>query len=95
MQLGFSSYSFHQRLGGGTMSLLEVIDWVADNGGEHLELAAVYPATDSPVPTPDSDSAFVDTVRERAAARGIPLSSLAIGARFDRPSEVEGEIGRV
>jgi sugar phosphate isomerase/epimerase len=95
VQLGFSSYSFYQRLSGGSMSLLDVIDWVADNGGQHLELAAVYPAADSPVPTPDSASAFVEAVRDRSAARGIPLSSLAIGARFDLESEVASEIRRV
>ena len=52
MKIGFSSYSFHQRLGSGQMDVFDVIDWVADNGGEHLEFAAIYPVDDSPLPTP-------------------------------------------
>ena len=82
MQLGFSSYSFHQRLSTGSMTILDVIDWIADHDGAHLELAAIYPTTDSPLPTPDSDPEFVTQVRAHAADRGVTLSNLCIGANF-------------
>ncbi len=97
MKLGFSSYSFHQRLSDGSMSLLDVIDWVADSDGEHLELAAIYPGTDGPIPTVGSDPAFVAAVKDRAAERGVILSNLAVGAAFnqDTPAEVEAEVARV
>ncbi len=97
MQLGFSSYSFNQRLGAGSMTIFEVIDWIADNDGEHLEIAAVYPVADSPVPTPDSDPAFVEKVRTHAADRDLILSNLCVGANFlpDGAGEREAEIARV
>lgn len=96
MKIGFSSYSFHQRLGSGQMDVFDVIDWVADNGGEHLEFAAIYPVDDSPLPTPASDPEFVAKVKAHAAERGVPLSNLAIGANFlGTDEERRTEIDRV
>jgi 3-oxoisoapionate decarboxylase len=96
MKFGFSSYSFHQRLRTGAMSLFDVIDWVADSEGEHLELASITPGADSPVPNTDSDPAFVDKVAEHAAQRGVALSNLAIGASFlGDDAEVGAEVERV
>ncbi len=96
MQLGFSSYSFHQRLNDGSMTIFDVIDWISDSEGEHLELAAIYRGADAPVPTPDSDPAFVEQVRTRAADRGVILSNMCIGANFvaDEASP-DAEIARV
>lgn len=96
MKFGFSSYSFHQRLGTGAMTLFDVIDWIADSEGEHLELAAVYPGADSPVPNADSDPAFVDKIVEHAGKRGVTLSNLAIGASFlGDDAENAAEVERV
>jgi sugar phosphate isomerase/epimerase len=91
VKLGFSSYSFHQRLGTGAMSLTDVIDWVADSDGEHLELASIYPGPDSPVPTLGSDPAFVARVRDHAAEKAVTLSNLAVGADLSTgdPAEVD------
>lgn len=96
MKFGFSSYSFHRLLSTGEMSLLDVVDWVADSEGEHLELASIYPAANSPVPTPESDPAFVDQVAERAKQRGVTLSNLAIAATFvGDDAQTAAEIERV
>jgi sugar phosphate isomerase/epimerase len=96
MKFGFSSYSFHQRLSTGAMSLFDVIDWIADSEGEHLELAAVYPGPDAPVPNADSDPAYVDKVVEHAGNRGVTLSNLAIGASLiGDEAEVAAEVERV
>lgn len=96
MRFGFSSYSFHQRLSSNAMTLFDVIDWIADSEGEHLELAAVYSGPDSPVPNADSDPAFVDKVAEHARNRGVTLSNLAIGASFfGDEAEIATEIARV
>lgn len=97
MQLGFSSYSFHQRLSSGAMTIFGVIDWIADNGGEHLEFASIYPGADAPVPTPESDPAFVAKIRAHAEQRDVILSNIALGANFlaDGPGEREAEVARV
>jgi len=77
---GFSSYSFHSKLSTGEMSLPQVIDWIAASEGEHLELASLADDADSPIPNIASDPAYVDQIRDQAAAAGVPLTSLAIGA---------------
>ncbi|MGI8867831.1 MAG: sugar phosphate isomerase/epimerase family protein [Mycobacteriales bacterium] len=82
MIFGFSSYCFRSPLGTGEMTLLDVIDWVADSEGEHLELASISTEPDNPVPNSKSDDVFVKAVADRAAERGVPLSNLAIGANF-------------
>ena len=78
--LGFSSYSFHSKLSTGEMTLPQVIDWIAESEGEHLELAVLGDDPDSPIPNIASDPAYVDRIREHAAAAGVPLTNLAIGA---------------
>ncbi len=97
MKFGFSSYSFHQRLADGRMNLFDVIDWVAESEGEHLELAAIYDGPDAPIPNLESSPDFVDAVRSHAGKKGVVLSNLAVGAAFDHPdpARVEAEIQRV
>ncbi len=96
MKFGFSSYSFHQRISTGEMSLFDVIDWIADSEGEHLELASIYDGADSPIPNAASDLAFVDKVAEHAANRGVTLSNMAIGASFlGDDAENAAEVERV
>src|SRR5699024_1838246 len=77
---GFSSYSFHSKLSTGEMTLPQVIDWIAESEGEHLELAALRDDPDSPIPNIASDPAYADRIREHAAAAGVPLTNLAVGA---------------
>ena len=97
MKFGFSSYSFHQRLANGEMTLLDVIDWIADSDGEHLELATIYPGADSPIPNLDTSPEFAASIRQHADERGVTLSNLAVGAAFNHadPTEVDAEIARV
>ncbi|WP_152361056.1 sugar phosphate isomerase/epimerase family protein [Microlunatus speluncae] len=96
MRFGFSSYSFNQRLSTGEMTVFDVLDWAADSEGEHLEFAAIYGGADSPVPSIESDPAFVDKVVKHAADRGVTLSNLAIGASFlGDDAENAAEVERV
>ena len=74
MKFGFSSYSFNQRIASGDMSLLDVIDWVAESEGEHLEIAVISNSSDGPIPTIDSDPAYVESIKKKAADAGIELS---------------------
>lgn len=80
LTLGFSSYSFHGKLAPGEMTLTDVIDWVAATEGEHLELASLGDDADAPIPNINSSPEYVEKIRAHAEAKGVPLSSLAIGA---------------
>lgn len=97
MKFGFSSYSFHQRVGAGTMSIEEVIDWVADSSAEHLEFAVLGEGAELPIPNIDWDPARVAALRAYAADRGVLLSNLAFTANLAREDEAEqaAEIARV
>ncbi|HLT62405.1 MAG TPA: sugar phosphate isomerase/epimerase family protein [Microlunatus sp.] len=96
MKFGFSSYSFHQKVSTGEMTVFDVIDWVADSEGEHLEFAAIYDGADAPIPNADSDPSFVEKVAAHAQDRGVILSNLAIGASFLGDEEANAaEVERV
>ncbi|MFD1675535.1 sugar phosphate isomerase/epimerase family protein [Alicyclobacillus fodiniaquatilis] len=90
MKIGLSTYSFFQALNKKEMNVLEVIDWIAENGGEHVEIVPIgYTLSDNPE--------LVDQIRERAAKVGIDVSNYAIGANFIQDSDAayEAEIERV
>ncbi|CAG7644036.1 Inosose dehydratase [Paenibacillus solanacearum] len=90
MKLGLSSYSLVRALRSGEMDIAGVIDWIAENGGEHVEIVPLgFSLTDNPE--------LIDVIREKAAAAGIDVSNYAIGANFikDTQEEYEAEIERV
>lgn len=90
MKLGISSYSLYGALKSGEMDILGVIDWIADQGGEHVEIVPLgFELTGHPELT--------EAVREKAAGRGIAISNYAIGANFVTDSEeaYRQEIDRV
>lgn len=90
MKLGISSYSLYGALKSGEMDILGVIDWIADQGGEHVEIVPLgFELTGYPELT--------NAVRKKAASRGIAISNYAIGANFVTDSEeaYRQEIDRV
>ncbi|NAP01471.1 sugar phosphate isomerase/epimerase, partial [Halomonas sp. MG34] len=38
MKLGISSYSLYSAMKAGEMSILDVMEWGAEQGGEHIEI---------------------------------------------------------
>lgn len=90
MKLGISSYSLYQVMQAGSMTLLEAIDWVADNGGEHIEIVPLgFNFGENPE--------LIGQIRERATQAGIAVSNYAIGANFivDSEKAYAAEIARV
>lgn len=90
MKIGLSSYSLLGALNRKEMTILDAIQWVKEQGGEHIEI----------VPNLGfnfEDPALIDQVREKAAEVGIELSNYAIGANFVTDSEeaYRAEIERV
>lgn len=90
MKLGVSTYSLFQALKSGEMDIMAVIDWIADQGGEHVEIVPL--GYDLP-----GNFELVDRIREKAESRGIEISNYAIGANFltDSEEDYHKEIERV
>lgn len=90
MKLGVSTYSLLPAIRSGEMSVLDCIQWIADNGGEHVE---IVPFGFSLIDNPE----LIDAIREKAAAVGIDISNYAILADFLKPDQegFEAEIARV
>lgn len=90
MKFGVSTYSLLPAIRSGEMSIMDVIDWIADNGGEHMEI----------VPygfTLEGDDELADAVRTRAEAAGIHLSNYSMPANFVQESKeaFDAEMERV
>lgn len=84
MQLGFSTWCFHNQLGDGSMSILDVIDWIAASEGSHMEIATVALAADNggdeaPI---DQNPELVASIKKHAAKKKVTLSGMCIGAQF-------------
>ncbi|MGV8876375.1 MAG: sugar phosphate isomerase/epimerase family protein [Rhodoglobus sp.] len=80
MQFGFSSYSFYQYLRDGRMSMLDVIDWIAQSDATHMEIATVSLSPEISNDTSDlpADAALVAAIKKRAADTGVVLSNLVV-----------------
>jgi sugar phosphate isomerase/epimerase len=90
MKLGVSSYSLYRALQSGEMDILGVLDWVADQGAEHVEIVPVgFELAGKPE--------LADAIRARAESRGLAVSNYAIGANFAAETQeaYEQEIARV
>ncbi|MCQ6558755.1 sugar phosphate isomerase/epimerase family protein [Paenibacillus mendelii] len=90
MKLGISSYSLHRAIRDEGMMILDLVQWVADNGGEHIEIVPIGF-------TLDDDPGLVEQIRKKADEAGIDISNYAIGANFlhEDADEVRNEIERV
>jgi inosose dehydratase len=90
MKIGLSSYSLSAAIKNGELDILSAIDWVAANGGEHVEISPFgFTLTDDPVLTA--------AVVQRARDAGIALSSYTIGADLCKPDDaaLRAEVERV
>jgi sugar phosphate isomerase/epimerase len=90
MKVGLSSYSLSRAIKTGEMSILGAIQWIAENGGEHVEIVPSSYASSGEEVLP------ADIVRAAASA-GLDISSYTIGSNFIRESkaELDTEIERV
>ncbi|WP_026486666.1 sugar phosphate isomerase/epimerase family protein [Caldanaerobius polysaccharolyticus] len=90
MKIGVSTYSLSKLIYSRVMDVLDVIQWIADNGGEHVE---IVPFGFDLFKNPE----LVDAIRKKAEDVGIDISNYAIGANFIQKTEqdYENEIKRV
>ncbi|OMF24982.1 sugar phosphate isomerase [Paenibacillus sp. FSL H8-0548] len=90
MKIGLSSYSLLNAIKSGELSILDAIRWIADNGGEHMEIVPYgYTLVDNPE--------LADAVRETAKEAGIALSNYSMPANFVQETEelFNEEVARV
>ncbi|WP_409343259.1 sugar phosphate isomerase/epimerase family protein [Paenibacillus sp. MBLB4367] len=90
MKLGLSSYSLSRAINAGEMTILDAIQWIADNGGEHVEIVPIgFDLTDN--------LQLAEQIRKKAGDVGIDVSNYAIGANFltEDAEAYKAEIERV
>lgn len=75
MKLGLSSYSLYQAIQAGDLTIEDAIRWVADNGGEHVEIVPL--GFDLP-----TNPALTESIRKTAESAGIAISNYAVGGNF-------------
>jgi sugar phosphate isomerase/epimerase len=75
MKLGVSTYSLSRAIKSGEMSVTDVIDYIAEIGGQHAEIVPIgYTLTDNPQ--------LVETIVNRCAEHDLDVSNYAVGANF-------------
>lgn len=90
MKIGLSIYSLSKAIKAGEMDIIQAIQWIADNGGTHVEI--------TPRSYPDSgDEKLIEAVVRKAKETGLEISSYTFGANFivDDNEKYENEIKRV
>ncbi|ANY66284.1 sugar phosphate isomerase [Paenibacillus sp. BIHB 4019] len=91
MKVGLSTYSLQQALDKKEMTVPDAIRFIAEQGGEHVEIVPIgYSLIDNPE--------LVDQIVQTAKEVGIDISNYAIGANFvahDSPEALESEIQAV
>lgn len=90
MKLGLSTYSLLDAINSGEMDVLDVVQWIADNGGEHMEIVPYgFTLVDN--------LELADQVRDKAKEVGIELSNYALPCNFvqDTQEEFDAEVARM
>ncbi|UKS28516.1 sugar phosphate isomerase/epimerase [Paenibacillus sp. HWE-109] len=90
MKVGLSTYSLLGVLKTGEMTVLDAIEWIAEHGGEHME---IVPYGFTLIDQPELAAA----VRAKAKEAGIELSNYSMPANFVQETQeaFEAELERV
>lgn len=75
MKFGVSTYSLHQAMQKGEMTMLDVISYIASIGGQHVEIVPIGVTLHD---NPD----LVRQIREKAAESGLEISNYAVSGNF-------------
>ncbi|APO43396.1 sugar phosphate isomerase [Paenibacillus xylanexedens] len=82
MKVGLSTYSLQQALDRKELTVPDAIRWIADQGGEHVE---IVPMGFSLIDNPE----LIDEIKAAAKEVGIDISNYAIGANFAVQEDAE------
>lgn len=91
MKIGFSTFSFFDRLFDGKTAMEDIVRWIADNGGDHMELATMTfsPRGQDEQWNMDDDVDLLETIERSSREMNVELSGFCIPANFLVPSSVE------
>ncbi|OMF00765.1 sugar phosphate isomerase/epimerase [Paenibacillus sp. FSL H7-0942] len=82
MKVGLSTYSLQQALDRKELNVPDAIRWIADQGGEHVEIVPMgFSLIDNPQ--------LIDEIKAVAKEVGIDISNYAIGANFAVQEDAE------
>lgn len=90
MKIGLSSYSLLTAIKAGEMDVLDAVQWIADNGGEHMEIVPYgFTLVDN--------LELADAVKNKAEEVGIELSNYSTPGNFvhDTEEEFNAEVSRL
>ncbi|HBT72317.1 MAG TPA: sugar phosphate isomerase/epimerase [Lysinibacillus sp.] len=80
MKVGLSTYSMVKKMKQGEMNVLDVLQWVADNGGQHVELVPYeFTVVDN--------YELASQIKKKAAELGLELSAYSLPANFIHDTE--------
>jgi len=90
MKLGWSSYCFKKAMDAGDMTPLDVVQWIADHGGEHVEIATFGLSL-------IDNLELADAIASKASELGIELSNYCIAGNLVQDSEeaYQTELARI
>ncbi len=89
MKLGISSYSLQQEMNRGSMSMLDVMDWVKQQGASHVEIVPLHVDL---LETPS----LIHDIKERSKELDLPLSNYAIGSNLlQQGDDLKKELNRI
>jgi inosose dehydratase len=84
MKVGLSTYSLSRAINAKKIDVIEAIQWIADNGGEHVEISPFgFTLTDN--------ETLVKAIVAKAKAVNVEISSYTIGAQFIHATEADLE----
>lgn len=80
MKIGLSTYSMVKKMRQGEMDVLDILQWVADNGGQHVELVPYeFTVVDN--------YELATEIKDKAAELGLELSAYSLPANFIQDTE--------
>jgi sugar phosphate isomerase/epimerase len=90
MKIGLSTYSLSQAFKTNELDIFKAIQWIADNGGEHVEISPFGFSL-------EDDPTLADAIRQKAKETGIEISNYCISSNFVKENQegYESEIERV
>ena len=91
IKIGLSSYSMSRAINDERMSVFQVMDYIVENGGKHMEIVPCGKLI------LNGNNELIDQIVAHANKIGLELSSYTIGANFVQPDAeaVKKEVERV
>lgn len=83
MKIGLSTYALHQAVSTQRLTVLDAIQWIADNGGDQIEIASGF------LVNLEEQPELIELIRQKSIDVGLPISHYCVGANFSNKTESE------